>query len=86
MENLKDYADYAPFIVIILMFFLKNKFFVTPEQLEKKHKSIIEEAEKKFVSLLAYQEFRHSAEKKFDELIQGVTDIKNFLINSHENK
>lgn len=64
MENLKEYIDYAPILVVVLMFFLKNKFFITPEQLEKKHQSIIKEAEQKFVSHLAYQEFRHSSEKK----------------------
>lgn len=80
MENLKEYIDFAPILVIVLMFFLKNKLFVTPEQLEKKHQTIIKEAEEKFVSLLAYQEFRHSSEKKIDELIQGVNDIKNFLM------
>lgn len=82
MDNLKEFVDYAPVIIIVMAFLFKNRLIVTPEQLEKKHKEIIDEAERKFVSLIAYQEFRHSTERKFDELINGVNEIKNFLLNN----
>ena len=38
MENL---IEYSPIIVVILMFFIQQKIFVTPEQLEKKHREIM---------------------------------------------
>ena len=41
--------EYSPIIIVVLMFFVQQKIFVTPEQLEKKHREIVEEIEEKFV-------------------------------------
>lgn len=38
--------EYSPIIIVVLMFFVQQKIFVTPEQLEKKHREIVEEIEK----------------------------------------
>ena len=41
------FIEYSPIIIVVLMFFIQQKIFVTPEQLEKKHREIIEEIEVK---------------------------------------
>ena len=46
--------EYSPIIVVILMFFVQQKIFVTPEQLEKKHREIIDEIEEKYVSMNSF--------------------------------
>ena len=46
--------EYSPIIVVILMFFIQQKIFVTPEQLEKKHREIIDEIEEKYVSMNSF--------------------------------
>ena len=34
--------EYSPIIIVVLMFFVQQRIFVTPEQLEKKQREIIE--------------------------------------------
>lgn len=41
---------YAPYIVIVVMFLVQNRIFVTPEQLEKKHREILEDIKKDYVT------------------------------------
>ena len=57
--------QYSPIIIVLMMFLIQHKIFVTPEQLEKKHREIIESVEAHFVSL-------HS----FNDLTEGVDDMK----------
>jgi DNA-binding transcriptional regulator GbsR (MarR family) len=40
---MKEILDYAPLILAITMFFINYKIFVTPTDLEKKHREIKEE-------------------------------------------
>ena len=50
MENLNEIAGYAPIIIVVLMFFVQYRIFVTPEQLEKKHREILEDISKNYES------------------------------------
>lgn len=38
---MKEFLEYAPVIIIVAAFLLKNKIFVTPEQLEQRHREIL---------------------------------------------
>ena len=40
---------FAPYIVIVVMFLVQNRIFVTPEQLQKKHREILEDIKKDYV-------------------------------------
>ncbi len=62
---MQELIQYSPLIVAVMIFFIQQKIFVTPEQLEKKHREIIESVEAHFVSL-------HS----FNDLKDGVDDMK----------
>lgn len=62
---MEELIQYSPLIVAVMIFFIQQKIFVTPEQLEKKHREIIESVEAHFVS-------RNS----FDDLKEGVDDMK----------
>lgn len=48
MQNL---LHYSPVIVAIMVFLIQQRIVVTPEQLERKHREILEDAEKKFATL-----------------------------------
>ena len=39
---MEKFIEYSPVIIVVFMFFVQQKIFVTPEQLEKKHREIIE--------------------------------------------
>ena len=57
--------EYSPIIIVVLMFFVQQKIFVTPEQLEKKHREIVEEIEEKFVTIHSFIDLKD----QFTELI-----------------
>lgn len=47
MENL---LHYSPIIIAVIVFLIQQRIIVTPEQLERKHREILEDAEKKFAT------------------------------------
>ncbi len=74
MEN--HIIQYAPYILIVLFFCIKNKIFVTPGQFqeelkeievknEERYKNIIKDVENKFLSLAAFHEFEKRIEDHF---------------------
>ncbi|MBR2068796.1 MAG: hypothetical protein IJ877_03445, partial [Candidatus Gastranaerophilales bacterium] len=55
-------------IVILLMFVFQNNIFVRPEQLEKKHREILDDIKEKYVEINAYKEFQNHIYSKLDEI------------------
>lgn len=72
--------EYAPIVIVLLMFFWQNGVFVRPEQLEKKHREILEDIKKNFVELNAYKEFQAHVLKGIDDANSGINDLKEFLM------
>lgn len=70
---MNEFLLYAPLLLIVFVFFLQYKIFVTPEQLEKKHKKIIEEIENRFaqkeVVNILYSDF-HDVKEKIDRIYE----------------
>ncbi|MBE7705886.1 MAG: hypothetical protein E7Z91_01385 [Cyanobacteria bacterium SIG30] len=79
---MNKFIEYAPFIIVVVVFILQQKIVITPEQLEKKHREILEDIEKKFVSMPAYLGFRDQVLSEFERVNKGINDIKDFLMNS----
>ena len=52
------FVNYAPVIVVVLMFLLHERIVVTPEQLEKKHREILEDVENRFASLSTVKDLK----------------------------
>ncbi len=87
MENLNHFIEYAPILIVILLFLWQNNLFVKPEQLERKHKEIIEEFDKKlkemkedFVQISAYKEFQNRVYFELTEVKDGINELKEYLI------
>lgn len=74
------FIDYAPIIVVVLLFLLQQKIFVTPEQLEKKHREILEDVSNKFVQLPAYLGFREQVLEDLRDVKAGINDLKEAVI------
>lgn len=66
--NIEQLEQYAPYVVIFLLFVWQNNVFVRPEQLEKKHREILEDMKKNFVELNAYKEFQNHVLKEFEDI------------------
>lgn len=52
------FLTYSPIIIAILVFLVQQRVFVTPEQLEKRHREIIKEAEIRFASLQSVKDLK----------------------------
>lgn len=68
--------QYAPIVVLVAVFLLKNRIFVTPEQLEKVHAQILEEVENKF----ATKEILDTLKEDINELKSKVDKIYDILL------
>lgn len=70
--NIEQIENFAPYIVILLMFIWQNNIFVRPEQLEKKHREILDDIKDKYVEVNAYKEFQTHIYSKLDEIIEEL--------------
>ena len=71
--------EYSPIIIVVLMFFVQQRLFVTPEQLEKKHREIIEEIEEKFVTIYSFIDLKDQfseVKDKIDKIYDLLIDLK----------
>ena len=79
---MNNIIEYAPIVGLVFMFFLQNKLFVTPEQLEKKHRQILSDMDNKFVSLPVYKDFRDTLDIRLNAIDDNLNDVKNYLMGS----
>ena len=78
-EIMDKFIEYSPIIIVVLMFFVQQKIFVTPEQLEKKHREIIEEIEEKFVTIHSFIDLKDQfseVKDKIDKMYDLLIDLK----------
>ncbi|MCM1339090.1 MAG: hypothetical protein NC191_05420 [Muribaculaceae bacterium] len=73
MEN---FVTYAPIIVVVLVFLIQERIVVTPEQLEKKHREIIRDVEKRFATLNSLEDLKD----QFFEMKDKIDKIYDCLI------
>jgi len=57
--------------VIIIVFLIQQRIVVTPEELERKHREILEDIEKKFVPLHSYEDLK----SQFSEIKDKIDKI-----------
>ena len=73
MEN---FINYAPIIIVVLMFFIQERIFTTPEQLEKKHREIIKDVENKFATKNSFEDLK----RQFSDMKDKIDKIYDCLI------
>ena len=69
--------QFAPAVLAVFIFLYQHKIFVTPETLERKHREILEDAEKKFATLhmfnnlhAQFNDMKGKIDKIYDHLIK----------------
>ena len=55
---MEQFIYYAPVIVVVLVFLIQERSVVTPEQLEKKHREIIKDVEKRYATLNSLEDLK----------------------------
>ena len=74
------FVEYAPIIVVILLFLIQNRMVVTPEQLEKKHREILEDVSKKYATQSIVNELR----SQIHEMVDKIDKIYNILLENRQ--
>lgn len=73
---MEQIMQYAPIIVAVMIFLIQQRVVVTPEQLEKKHREIIEDVEERFVSIHSF----HDLKEQFSEMKEKIDKIYDCVI------
>ncbi len=73
MEKL---LQYSPILIAVLIFLIQERIVVTPEQLEKKHREIIDDVGKRFVTIHSYKDLK----EQFSEMKEKIDKIYDCVI------
>ncbi len=79
LENTDLLMQYSPVIMLVLVYFLQMKIFVTPEILEKKHREILAEAENRFTSRVTV----HGIKEQITEIKEKIDKIYNCFLSKN---
>lgn len=69
--------EYAPLILVIIMFCINYRVFVNPVDLEKKHREILSDIDNKYASKTTVDELK----SQFHDMAEKIDKIYNILIN-----
>ena len=67
---------YSPVIIAVVIFLVQQRIVVTPEELERKHRQILQEIEAKFVTLNSYEDLK----SQFGDMKEKIDKIYDCLI------
>lgn len=67
---------YSPILIAVMVFLIQQRIVVTPEQLEKKHREIMEDIEKKFVTIHSYKDLK----EQFSEIKDKIDKIYDAIV------
>ena len=68
--------EYAPLILVLIMFCVNYKIFVNPVDLEKKHREILNDIDDKYASKTTVDELK----SQFHDMAEKIDKIYNILI------
>lgn len=77
---MEKFMEYAPIILLIVMFFIQYKIFVTPAQLTSLKSDLIEYISGHYVSEKTYRDNHVSLENRIDRIDKNVNDVRTLLI------
>lgn len=72
--------EYAPIIIVVIIFFVQYKIFVTPEQLTTLKSSLLEYITQNYVAEKTYRDNNASLENRIERIDQNINDVKTLLI------
>lgn len=76
MESL---LHYSPIIIAIMVFLIQQRIVVTPEQLERKHREILKDAEERFATLNSVKDLKEQfsdMKEKIDRIYDCIIAVK----------
>lgn len=81
--NIEQIELYAPYVVIVIAFIIQNNLFVRPEALERKHREVSAETDKKIKELSdtmqsTFKELEDDMQSKYVE-INAYKEFQNHI-------
>ena len=77
LKMLENIITYSPLIVVVTVFYLQQKIFVTPADLEKKHREIMDVVQARFATAQSVNdlkdqvfEIKNKVDKIYDYIIK----------------
>lgn len=77
---MEKFLEYAPVIIVAVIFFIQYRIFVTPAQLNSLKSDLIEYIADHYVSGKTYRDNHLSLENRIDRIDKNVNDVKTLLI------
>nr|DAU57133.1 MAG TPA: Heat shock factor-binding protein 1 helix, Nucleus, TRANSCRIPTION.8A [Caudoviricetes sp.] len=71
--------QYSPIIVVVIMYLTQLRIVVTPEQLEKKHREILDDIENKFATQNSVKDLKEQMgdmKEKIDRIYECIIAVK----------
>lgn len=75
-----EFVRYSPILIVVAVFLIQQRIVVTPEQLEKKHREILDDAEKKFALLGTVNDLK----EQFCDMKEKIDKIYDFIMQSQK--
>ncbi len=72
--------EYAPIIVCAVIFLIQQHLLVSPEQLEKKHREILESVERKYVTWSSFRDLK----AQFTDIQSKIDKIYDVIMSGRE--
>lgn len=67
---------YSPVLIAVMVFLIQQRIVVTPEQLERKHREILNDIEERFVSINSYKDLK----EQFSEMKDKIDKIYDAIV------
>lgn len=74
-----ELLHYSPIIIAVMIFLIQQRIVVTPEQLERKHREILKDAEDRFATLSSVQDLKEQftdMKEKIDKIYDCIIAVK----------
>lgn len=76
---MEQIVQYSPIIIVVIMYLIQQRIVVTPEQLEKKHREILEDVENRFATLHSVRDLKEQfgdMKEKIDRIYECIIAVK----------
>lgn len=76
MNNL---LHYSPILIAVMVFLIQQRIIVTPEQLERKHREILDDAQNRFATLASVKDLKEQVvdmKEKIDKIYDCIIAVK----------
>lgn len=73
------FLHYSPVIIAVIVFLIQQRIIVTPEQLERKHREILKDAEERFATLSSVRDLKEQfsdMKEKIDKIYDCIIAVK----------